>query len=64
MVDGSRSVEKGREFALAATMALGRRQRTFFRRDPRIRWIAWQDDASKTMQSAVRELEEAGAWIS
>ena len=64
VVDGSRAAEKGRELALAATMALGRRQRTFFRRDPRIRWISWQDDASKTMQSAVRELEEAGAWIS
>ena len=64
VVDGSCSAEKGRELALAATMALGRRQRTFFRRDPRIRWISWQDDASKTMQSAVRELEEAGAWIS
>jgi tRNA A37 N6-isopentenylltransferase MiaA len=64
VVEGKRALERGRELAVAATIALGRRQRTFFRRDPRIRWIAWQDDVGKTTQSAVRELEEAGAWIS
>ncbi len=25
-----------------ATLALARRQRTFFRRDPRLRWVAWE----------------------
>ena len=64
VVEGRCALETGRELAVAATIALGRRQRTFFRRDPRIRWIAWQDDVGKTTQSAVRELEEAGAWIS
>jgi tRNA dimethylallyltransferase len=64
VLDGVRSVDDGRELAIRATMALAKRQRTFFRRDPRIRWLAWQDDARKRRDSAVQRLEEAGAWTS
>jgi tRNA dimethylallyltransferase len=64
VVDGVRSVDDGRELAIRATMALAKRQRTFFRRDPRIRWLAWQDDARNRTYSAVQRLEEAGAWTS
>ena len=39
-----------------ATMGLARRQRTFFRRDPRIRWVDWSD-AVEARISAVK-----GEW--
>lgn len=44
VVDGAVSLAEGIEAAGRATIALGRRQRTFFGRDPRIRWIEWDDD--------------------
>jgi len=67
VVAGSASLEEGREAAIRATMALAKRQRTFFRRDPRIRWIPWHDGADQTVDAAVatatRAIEEM-AWIS
>jgi tRNA dimethylallyltransferase len=44
VVSGSRSEEDGRESVKRATMALVKRQRTFFRRDPRLRWLDGSDD--------------------
>jgi tRNA A37 N6-isopentenylltransferase MiaA len=48
-------------------MALAKRQRTFFRRDPRVRWIPWHDGADRRADAAVETattaLEEM-AWNS
>ena len=32
------------DLSIGATMALVKRQRTYFRRDPRIAWVPWQDE--------------------
>jgi tRNA A37 N6-isopentenylltransferase MiaA len=37
----------------AETLALAKRQRTFFRRDPRIQWVPW-DESVDDRVSAVR----------
>jgi tRNA dimethylallyltransferase len=64
VVVGEASLEEGRASAIRATLALAKRQRTFFRRDPRIRWLAWQDDASARVDAAQVELQRAGVCIS
>jgi len=48
--------------AVGATISLARRQRTFHRRDPRVRWLEWDDEAS-LVAGATAMLEEAG-WTS
>ncbi len=53
---GERSLEDGRQDALAATMAVARNQRTYFRRDPRITWLEWDDDPQVRLGRARREL--------
>jgi tRNA dimethylallyltransferase len=63
VVAGTSSLPAGRERAIDATLALAKRQRTFFRRDPRIHWIAWHDDAAERVRVARTVLEEA-EWIS
>jgi tRNA dimethylallyltransferase len=63
VVAGTCSPVEGRERAINATLALAKRQRTFFRRDPRIRWIAWHDETVERVRAARAVLEEA-AWIS
>jgi tRNA dimethylallyltransferase len=47
-----------------ATNMLVKRQRTFFRRDPRIEWIPWQDDESERIAQAVDRVGEVTGWIS
>lgn len=42
VVAGEITPEAGLESVKRATIALARRQRTFFRRDPRIAWVAWK----------------------
>ncbi len=64
VAEGRASLDEGRRAALQATLALAKRQRTFFRRDPRIRWLAWDDDPQRRTVAAVSALEEAGAWTS
>lgn len=49
---GERSLEEGRAAAISATLAVARNQRTFWRRDPRIRWLEWDDDRSKRLERA------------
>ncbi len=44
VVRGSVDMRAARTAVISATRALAKRQRTFFRRDPRIRWITWHDD--------------------
>jgi tRNA dimethylallyltransferase len=64
VVAGECSLKEGRDAALRATLALAKRQRTFFRRDPRIQWITWRPDAAERVQAVSEYLEEAGAWTS
>ncbi len=63
VVSGERSIEEGRALAIQATLHLAKRQRTFFRRDPRIRWIPWHDDPAARQASAWAVVEEA-SWTS
>ena len=63
VVAGEWSVEHGRSRALEATTALARRQRTYFRRDPRIKWMDWHDD-SEVVAAKVIEVFEEAAWTS
>jgi tRNA dimethylallyltransferase len=64
VVGGALTLEEGRAAAIQATLALAKRQRTFFRRDPRIRWLTWHDDPDERISAARRVLEEAETWTS
>lgn len=57
VVAGDRTIEEGRRDAIAATMAVAAKQRTFFRRDPRIHWLEWDDDPGVRLARARRELK-------
>jgi len=63
VVRGEASRSEGRQRGLAATRSLAGRQRTFFRRDPRIRWLEWHDDPARRAATARAVLREAG-WTS
>jgi len=63
VVRGEISAEEGRARAVSATRALAGRQRTFFGRDPRIRWLEWHDDPARRAAAARAAFEEAG-WTS
>lgn len=54
VVAGTRTVREGREATVRATMALARKQRTYFGRDPRIEWLAWHPDPAVRYASASR----------
>ncbi len=64
VVAGERSEDEGVAAAMAATLALAKRQRTFFGRDPRLRWLAWQDDPDAVAETIVATLEEDPVWTS
>jgi tRNA dimethylallyltransferase len=64
VVDGSLDLAEGRAAAIRATMALAKRQRTFFRRDPRIQWIPWDPDAAVRSRRVVQYLDKVAAWNS
>lgn len=64
VVAGERSLAEGRRLAVAATTALAKRQRTFFRRDPRIRWLTWEDAPDAMVAQAGRVIEEVSGWSS
>jgi tRNA dimethylallyltransferase len=49
---GATSLDRAWEEVRRATAALARRQRTFFRRDPRIRWI--KDDARRGPEAVLQ----------
>ena len=63
VVEGEWDMDTGRRRSIDATTSLARRQRTYHRRDPRIEWLEWQDDAAALAGSAIAWLEEAG-WTS
>jgi tRNA dimethylallyltransferase len=64
VVAGEATLDEGREAMIRATLALAKRQRTYFRRDPRIRWLAWHDDPDRRAGAAEQALGEAVPWIS
>lgn len=45
VISGEWSTEEARAELTRSTMALAKRQRTFFRRDPRISWLDWHDSS-------------------
>ncbi len=62
VVAGEIALGEGRENAIRATMGLAKRQRTFFRRDPRIHWLPWHHDRDERVATAWSHLE--GTWTS
>jgi len=63
VVAGEWSLDEGRRRSIEATTALARRQRTYFRRDPRIVWLQWDDDPEIVAAAALQVFQEAG-WSS
>ncbi|MGI9647881.1 MAG: tRNA (adenosine(37)-N6)-dimethylallyltransferase MiaA [Acidimicrobiia bacterium] len=57
VVAGETTLDDGRDAAITATLAVAANQRTYFRRDPRIRWLEWDDDAGVRIEAARRELK-------
>lgn len=47
-----------------ATMSLAKRQRTFFRRDPRIHWLVWSQDPDERYGAFRAEVDRLGTWNS
>jgi tRNA dimethylallyltransferase len=59
VLTGEISEEQGWADAEKATRALARRQRTYFRRDPRLRWTAWHKDRDRRYEDVREALEQA-----
>jgi tRNA dimethylallyltransferase len=64
VVRGEAELDDGVAEAIRATRGLVKRQRTFFRRDPRIAWLPWQDDDARRIEDAVESIGERAAWTS
>jgi tRNA dimethylallyltransferase len=57
VVEGRLDEEDAWAQVRAETLALAKRQRTFFRRDPRIRWVPWQDAIDDRLTAVRTALE-------
>ena len=58
-VAGTADLETAEEEVVSTTLRLVKRQRTYFRRDPRITWLEWDDDPivrSATLSTALDRL--------
>ena len=64
VVEEGRDLDAARDDAITATTSLVKRQRTYFRRDPRIRWIPWHHEPEQVLRSALEELKKDMPWIS
>ena len=64
VVRGEIDLEQGRADTIKATVALARRQRTYFGRDPRIRWLEWSEDPEVRCRAARLAIEEMQPWSS
>jgi tRNA dimethylallyltransferase len=64
VVAGEIDIAVGRQAAIQATKSLAKRQRTFFRRDPRIVWLPWEPDPGKRAEMAIEELNRRLEWTS
>ena len=58
VIGGDWNEEQGWAEAERATRALARRQRTYFRRDPRLRWVAWNEDPDRRFEAVHEALEQ------
>lgn len=58
VVRGELSEKQGVDQARRATMSLAKRQRTYFRRDPRIEWVPWSQDPIERYELVKRSLVE------
>lgn len=56
-LEGDLDLDEAFELAGRNTKRLARRQRTWFQRDPRIRWIPWIDDAGRQAERALEVLD-------
>jgi tRNA dimethylallyltransferase len=64
VIAGERTLADGVAAALTATRKLVKRQRTYFRRDPRIQWMPWEDDERKRIESALAFVRKEAMWTS
>lgn len=64
VVEGALPLEEGRRAVIEATLELARQQRTYFGRDPRIRWVPWSSDPERRYRSVREALSEEQAWSS
>lgn len=64
MMGGEISREDAITDTIRATNGLVKRQRTYFRRDPRIEWIPWHDDQVERVERAVNLIGKKMQWIS
>jgi tRNA dimethylallyltransferase len=55
-LEGTSTEEEAYRLAAAGTKKLARKQRTWFRRDPRIRWIPWVEDVDQRADRALEAL--------
>ena len=53
VLDGEASLEQATEETIVATRQFARRQLTWFRADPRISWLDWQDPALAAKAAAL-----------
>lgn len=60
VAEGRLPEEVGFAAAERATLTLARRQRAFFRRDPRIRWLPWHPDPARRTAAVVELLVGGG----
>lgn len=56
VVERERPLPSAREEAIRSTASLAKRQRTFFRRDPRISWIPWHHETERMLAGALESL--------
>ena len=59
VVDGEMPAREGFQAVAAATRSLVKRQRTYFRADPRIAWLHWDDASTPRVEAALASLELA-----
>ncbi|MGB5656032.1 MAG: tRNA (adenosine(37)-N6)-dimethylallyltransferase MiaA [Acidimicrobiia bacterium] len=64
VVDGGGDLDSARAEAIRATASLAKRQRTYFRRDPRIQWIPWHHEAREMLDGALEILAKDAKWTS
>jgi tRNA dimethylallyltransferase len=64
VVTGESRLDEARENAVRSTLGLVKRQRTFFRRDPRIVWLPWHDDVTTRLRNVLDVVEGEPACAS
>ncbi|MCH8986338.1 MAG: tRNA (adenosine(37)-N6)-dimethylallyltransferase MiaA [Acidobacteria bacterium] len=59
VIEGRSTPAEGLEYVVRATLALVKQQRTYFRRDPRVRWLVWHNDRERRWSALCELLESA-----